>query len=188
MAYELEGRLLEACTCEGSCPCWSGYGPNEGCHTVLSWHIDSGTIEGVDVSGRTVAVVGDVACSVFNQEDSSVALYVDDQAAPQQEEALLNAWTGSLGGPVADLARLFGEVISTGRAPITVTADEGGGGRLEIGQEVQADTALLQEAEGRRTSIEESVLSAAPGATADWSEDPRSQEYSAVQASFRFEA
>jgi hypothetical protein len=186
MAYELEGRLLEACTCEGSCPCWAGYGPNEDCHTVLSWHIDSGTIEGVDVSGRTVAVVGDVACSVFNQEDSSVALYVDDQAAPQQEEALLNAWTGRLGGPVADLARLFGEVTSTGRAPITVTAD--GGGRLKIGQEIQADTALLQEAEGRLTSIEESVLSAAPGATADWSEDPRSQEYNAVQASFRFQA
>jgi hypothetical protein len=99
---------------------------------------------------------------------------------------LLNAWTGRLGGPVADLARLFGEVTSTGRAPITVTAD--GGGRLKIGQEIQADTALLREAEGRLTSIEESVLSAAPGATADWSEDPGSQEYSAVKASFRFEA
>lgn len=187
MAYELEGRLLEACTCEGICPCWAGSGPNEDCHTVLSWHIDSGTIEGVDVSGRAVAVVGDVACSVFNQEDSSVALYVDDQAASQQEEALLSAWTGRLGGPVADLARLFGEVTSTARAPITVTADEGGA-RLKIGQETQADTALLLEAEGRGTGIEESVLSAAPGATADWSEDPRSQEYNAVQASFRFEA
>ena len=168
MAYELEGRLLEACTCEGSCPCWAGSGPNEDCHTVLSWHIDNGTIEGVDVSGRTVAVV-------------------DDQAASQQEEALLNAWTGRLGGPVADLARLFGEVTSTARAPITVTADEGGA-RLKIGQEAQADTSLLREAEGRDTGIEESVLSAAPGATADWSEDPRSQEYNAVQASFRFEA
>jgi hypothetical protein len=191
MAYQLQGSSLEACTCEASCPCWAGYEPNEGCDTVLSWHIDTGTIEGVDVSGRAVAVLAGVPCSGLDQGAASATLYVDDEATLQQEDALLNAWTGRLGGPVADLARLFGEVAGVERAPITFSVD-GGTGTLRIGQEIQADTAPLREAEGRSTTIHESVLSiapdSAPDTTAESSEDLRSQQYSVVQASFRFEA
>ena len=182
MAYQLQGNSLEACTCEASCPCWAGYEPNEGCDTVLSWHIDEGTIEGIDVSGRSVAVVADVPCSVSNEGAASATLYVDDGATPQQEEALQKVWTGQLGGPVADLARLFGEVASVKRAPITFSVD-GGKGTLAIGQEVEADTTPLWEAEGRSSTIHESVLS-----TTEWTETLPSQEYSAVQVSFRFEA
>ena len=191
MAYQLEGSSLEACTCEASCPCWAGYEPNESCETVLSWRIDNGIIEGVDVSDRAVAVVASVPCSALPQGAASATIYVDDEATPRQEEALLNAWTGRLGGPVADLARLFGEVAGIERALITFSVD-GGKGTLRIAQEIQADTAPLREAEGRSNTIHESVLSTAPSfaadTTAEWSEDPRSQEYSAVQVSFRFEA
>jgi hypothetical protein len=185
MTYQLEGSSLEACTCEGYCPCWSG-DENEGCDTVLSWHIDNGTIEGVDVSGRSVAVVADTPCSsVANQGAASATLYVDDEATAEQEEALLNAWTGKLGGPVADLAQLFGEVADTERAPITFNVD-GGMGMLAIGQEIKSDTTPLWEAEGRAHTIQGSARTATPGFTAE--EDPRSQEYNAVQVSFRFEA
>ncbi len=185
MAYQLEGSSLEACKCEGYCPCWSEY-ENEGCGTVLSWHIDNGTVDGIDVSGRAVAVVADIPCSsVAKQGAASATLYIDNEATPEQEEALLNAWTGRLGGPVADLAQLFGEVTDTGRAPITFSA-EAGKGTLAIGQEIEADTAPLWEAEGRASTIHGNVLATASGSTAE--EDPRSQEYSAVQVSFRFEA
>ena len=41
MAYELEGKLLEVCTCNVLCPCWVGEDPDGGtCDGVLSWHID----------------------------------------------------------------------------------------------------------------------------------------------------
>ena len=184
MAYQLEGSSLEACMCEGGCPCWAGYEPYEGCGTVLSWHIYSGTIEGVDVSGRAVAIVADTPCSsVANQGAARATLYMDDEATPEQEEALLNAWTGRLGGPVADLAQLFGEVTGTERAPITFS-DNGGKGTLAIGQEIKADTAPLQEAEGRASTIHENALSTAPG----WSETSPPQGHSVVQVSFRFEA
>jgi len=183
MGYKLEGSSLEACTCEESCPCWAGYEPNEGCGTVFSWHIDSGTIEGVDVSDRAVAVVAGTPCSTFHDGAASATIYVDDEATLEQEEALLNVWTGRMAGPVAELVRLFGDVTGTGRSPITFE-----GGTLTIGREARADTAPLREAEGRATTIQESVLAAAPGSTADLSESPRAQEYGAVQASFRFEA
>lgn len=191
MVYQLEGSSQEACTCEASCPCWAGNEPNHSCSTVLSWHIDTGTIEGVDVSGRTVAVVARIPCSVSKQGTASATLYVDNEATSQQEEALLNAWTGKLGGPVADLAQLFGEVTETERAPITFNID-GGTGTLTIGQAIKVDTEPLWAAEGRSTTIHENVLSTASGSTTDstaeWSEDPSSQEYSAIQVRFHFEA
>ncbi len=187
MAYQLEGRSLEACTCEGYCPCWAGH-EHEGCGTVLSWHIDSGTIEGVDVSGRAVAIAANTTCSsVANGGAARAPLYVDEEATPDQEEALLKAWSGKLGGPVADLAQLFGEVTGTERAPIVFSVD-GGKGTLAIGQEIKADTAPLWEAEGRGHTIHGNVLSTASGSTVEWSEDPPSQGHDAVQVSFRFEA
>src|SRR6187431_802568 len=57
MAYEIEGRLLEVCTCNVLCPCWVGENPDYvTCDTTIAWGIEKGTIEGVDVSGLTLAV------------------------------------------------------------------------------------------------------------------------------------
>lgn len=95
MAYEIEGKLLEVCSCNGLCPCWVGEDPDGGtCDSALAWHIDGGAVEGVDVSGRTVA-----------------------------RAQLLRVFTGQLGGAIADLAGLIGEVVSVERVPITFTVD-----------------------------------------------------------------
>ena len=54
MAYEIEGRLLEVCTCNVLCPCWVGEDPDyKTCDTSIAWGIEKGSIEGVDVSGLT---------------------------------------------------------------------------------------------------------------------------------------
>jgi hypothetical protein len=58
MAYELEGRLLEVCTCNVLCPCWVGEDPDGGtCDGVLAWHVDNGTVNDLDVSGLTLALL-----------------------------------------------------------------------------------------------------------------------------------
>ena len=50
MAYEIEGRLLEVCTCNVLCPCWVGEDPDyKTCDTTIAWGIEKGSIEGVDV-------------------------------------------------------------------------------------------------------------------------------------------
>ena len=57
MAYDIEGRLLEVCTCNVLCPCWVGEDPDyKTCDTTIAWGIEKGTIEGVDVGGLTIAV------------------------------------------------------------------------------------------------------------------------------------
>ncbi len=58
MGYRLEGSLLEVCNCEVLCPCWIGEDPDNGtCQSILAWKIDKGEIDGVDVSGHTIAAI-----------------------------------------------------------------------------------------------------------------------------------
>ena len=68
-----------------------------------------GTIRGVDVSGVTFAIVAEIPGNVL-KGNWKIAVYVSDQATPVQKQAVLDAWTGKLGGPLADLAQLVGEV------------------------------------------------------------------------------
>ena len=79
MAYHLEGRLLEVCNCRVLCPCWIGEDPDYGtCDTIVAWHFDKGTIDGVDVSGRTIAMIAHVPGNIL-QGNWKAAVYVDDK-------------------------------------------------------------------------------------------------------------
>jgi hypothetical protein len=137
MAYQLEGKLLEVCDCNVLCPCWIGEDADNGtCDAVVAYHIDKGTVDETDVSGLTLALLAHIPGNIL-QGNWRVGVVVDDKASPQQQEALLNVWTGKLGGPVADLAKLVGEVVTVQRAPITFAVDEGQG-TLRIGDLVEA--------------------------------------------------
>lgn len=166
MAYQLEGRLLEVCTCNILCPCWAGGDPdNDGtCQSIVDWHIDKGTIDGVDVGGRTLALIANIPGNVLAGNWRVLAV-VDDQATPQQQEAILNVWTGQRGGPVADLAKLVGEVVGVERLPVTFTV-EGGQGRVKLGALAEAEMAPLRGANNRPTTLNDSVFSTIPGSPA----------------------
>src|ERR1700704_196619 len=98
MSYHLEGRLLEVCNCNVLCPCWIGEDPDNGtCDTIVAYHFDKGTVEGVDVSGTSVAIVAHVPGNIL-QGNWRVAIHVDAKATKEQEEALLKVYTGKLGG------------------------------------------------------------------------------------------
>src|SRR4029450_10805651 len=127
MAYHLEGRLLEVCDCRVLCPCWIGEDPDNGtCDSLQAWHFDGGTINGVDGTGRTIAMVAHIPGNVL-KGNFRVALYVDEGASDKQQEAILNVYSGKLGGPVADLAKLVGEVVSVQKAAIKFAVHEGRG-------------------------------------------------------------
>jgi hypothetical protein len=59
MAWQLQGRYFENCSCDMVCPCTtSGFtmpADYERCRVVLVFHVDAGTVEDVDVSELTVA-------------------------------------------------------------------------------------------------------------------------------------
>jgi hypothetical protein len=169
MGYQLEGRLLEVCTCNVLCPCWIGEAPDGGtCEGVVAYAIDKGTIGDVDVSGRTIVIVGHLPGPAL-EGNWKVVLAVDDQATEEQMEALVQVWTGKAGGPVADLAQLVGELVAVERTPITFTVSEGKG-NLRIGDGmapmVDAELASYVGATGKTTTLVDTVFSTIPGSPA----------------------
>jgi hypothetical protein len=199
MGYQLEGRLLEVCDCNVLCPCWIGEDADNGtCDTVLAYHIDKGKIDGTDVSGLTLGMAAHIPGNIL-QGNWKMAVFVDDKASPQQQEAMLNAWTGKLGGPLADMAKLVGEVVAVERAPISFEV-EAGEGRLRIGTVAEATMAPYKSRDGTVTTLNESVFSTIPGSPAYVAKASRYRRQSgkyglrdvdlqnrnAIQGSFRF--
>lgn len=203
MAYEIEGRLLEVCTCKVVCPCWVGDDPDGGrCDSALAWGIDKGTIDGTDVSGLTLALSVHIPGNVLTPHSWKAAVFVDERASDEQQAALLKVFTGQAGGAIADLAGLIGEVVSVERAPIIFTV-EGGKGTLRIGNVAEAEMAPLQGATGRPTVLQDTVFSTIPGSSAYVSKashftrdgsrhglpDVKDlRDHNAIQGTFRFAA
>ncbi len=161
-AYQVEGSLLEVCTCDIICPCWVGEDPDGGtCESALAWRIDKGEVNGLDVSGRILAALIHIPGNVLKGNWRAM-IYVDDKTTPQQQQALLDVWTGKLGGAMADLAKLVGEVVGVERVPITFEV-EGVQGTLKIGQAAEARLAPFQGAMGQPTALHDSIFSTIPG-------------------------
>jgi hypothetical protein len=198
VAYQLEGTLLEVCTCNVLCPCWIGEDPDGGvCDGIVGYHVDRGTVDGVDVSGRSFVMLAHIPGNVLKGNWRAV-VYVDDKASSQQKEALLNAFTGKLGGPLADQAQLIGEVVAVESAPIDFRVEEGKG-TLKIGSVVDAEMAPYTGPTGQVTTLNESIFSTIPGSPAYVSKaskyranipqlgfDINLSGHNAIQGSFRF--
>jgi len=93
LAYRVRGSYFESCNCEAICPCRkigsrlggrSTYGE---CYGVVSWAIESGAVDGIEVGGLSIALV-------FRYDDDevdspwSLVLHVDEGADRKQAAAL----------------------------------------------------------------------------------------------------
>jgi hypothetical protein len=165
MTYLLEGKLLEACSCGGPCPCWVGDDPDGGsCDSMLAYHYDRGRINGIDVSDLTLAFVVHIPGNVL-AGNWKVAAYVDSKATQEQKQAILAAHTGQLGGPLADLAQLVGEVVGVYDTPIQFNLAEGKG-TIRIGEVAYAEMQPYTDSQGRPTKLVDTVFSTIPGSPA----------------------
>ena len=135
MAWRLDGTYFESCSCDTVCPCtWSGFTANatlERCRALLAYHIASGDIEGVDVSGLSFAYFID-SPPVMAEGNWRVGVYLDDAASDEQAAKLGIVLSGQSGGTPAMLGPLISEMLGVERARIGY-ADDGRGHHLVIG-------------------------------------------------------
>jgi hypothetical protein len=125
--YDLRGDLIEACSCLAPCPCWVADDPDGGfCNSFTGYHFRSGHARGVEIADITVISLVQIPGNVYDGNWREV-LFVDDKSTQEQQDALLDALQGRLGGPLADLAALIGERVATHRAPIEYTIEDGTG-------------------------------------------------------------
>lgn len=166
LGYQLEGTMLEICSCGVPCPCFIGEDPDGGeCLGVIAFHLERGTAGGVDVSGLTIANVAHIPGNALAGGWRSVVL-VDDRASDEQHHALLDAFGGKLGGPLADLAGLIGELVAVERAPIIHETDQAKG-RLLVEGMVEAELEPIQSSpDGTTATLYDSAFTTVKGAPA----------------------
>jgi hypothetical protein len=167
------------------------------CNGVLAYHIEQGTIDGTDVSGHTLAGVLVIPGRSIDG-NWKVRLYVDEDASDEQLNALLSAFGGKLGGPLADVASMIGELTGVERAVIRFDLTESLG-TLVIGDAVDAEMTPMLGSTGQYTSLRDAVFSTIPGAPAMVGRSTRYRVnapefqvdlsgHSAIWGAFRFEA
>lgn len=165
MGYDLEGRMAEVCTCKTFCPCWGALDPDGG-SCAFSWifHVDRGHIGGVEVAGLNMAFLGQLPGNPM-AGNVRLLVIVDDAAADAQRDALLAAFTGREGGPLADLAGLVGEVVGVERAPIDFDVDEGTG-TFRVGGRWEGQVQGQRSGNGNPTKLVDTALSPVLGTPA----------------------
>jgi hypothetical protein len=164
--YKLTGTLLEACSCRTLCRCWIGEDPDGGaCNAFNAYHIDKGQINGVDVAGLTYVQAVKIPGNVLVPKSWSRVTIIDGAATPAQRQALLDAFHGRLGGPLADLNGLIKEDLAIYDAPIEHKL-AGGAGTIVVGDKIRATMAPYKSAYGTPTTLRDSVFSTIAGAPA----------------------
>ena len=164
--YLLQGTLLEACSCRTLCRCWIGEDPDGGaCDSFLAYNIEKGEINGVDVGGLTYVEVVKIPGNVLTAHTWKRVSYVDARATDEQKAAILDAWHGRLGGPLADLNELVGEDVAIETQPIEHNL-KGGEGTIAIGDKVRATMSPYRSPQGVITTLRDSLFSTIPGAPA----------------------
>jgi hypothetical protein len=125
MAWKLDGSYFETCSCDVMCPCTASLAlgaTKDRCNATLVFHIKSGEVEGVDVSGLTVAAIADTP-KVMSDGNWRLGVVIDEAASEEQADKLGAVFSGALGGPMAALEPLVGENLGVERLPIDVKED-----------------------------------------------------------------
>jgi hypothetical protein len=141
MAWKLDGTYFENCNCDVICPCSASSltlpADKERCTFVFAYHVDDGEIEGVDVSDRTVLLVGDTPTQMTDG-NWRVGLIVDDGASEEQTQLLGAVFGGEKGGPMELLAPLISELLGLEQMPIDY-GDDGFKHRLKAGDRIDIE-------------------------------------------------
>jgi hypothetical protein len=125
MAWNLKGSYVETCSCELMCPCNLSFDHGatyDFCRVTLVFDIREGDVDGTDIAGRRVALIADTP-KVMTEGNWRLGVFIDEQASDEQLEKLVQVFSGQVGGPMAGLAPLVGEILGVERAPIELQDD-----------------------------------------------------------------
>jgi hypothetical protein len=125
VSWSLKGSYVETCSCDLICPCNASFDHGatyDYCRVTLVFNIKEGEIEGTDVGGLKVAAIADTP-KVMTEGNWKLGMFVDENATDEQMEKLTAVFGGQLGGPMAGLVPLVGEMLGVERVPIEVVDD-----------------------------------------------------------------
>lgn len=161
MAYKLTGTYLAHCDCRQVCPCAVDgvpTGPDDQCHGLIVASIDSGELDGTDVSGVNVALAY-AAPGKLSDGDLRMGLVVDADASDDQTTALERIFKGDEGGMFGEFGALTSEWRGVDRASISFT--DGDEPQAKIG-DTDVNFQATRDPDGNLTTVSNAPLGLAP--------------------------
>src|SRR5262245_1551243 len=151
-SWKIAGSYFEACNCNVACQCVFLSPPTSGdCTLLLAWHIDHGQFGEVNLDGfNTVLAV--YSPGHMLQTKWRVALCVDQRANQGQRDALTQIFSGQVGGPLAGVTPLIGEILGVKTAAIEYRA-EGKRRSIRLGDIAEAEINGLPGQDGNDVTI-----------------------------------
>jgi hypothetical protein len=128
-AWSFDGEYFENCNCALVCPCVVSVqapfasAPTEGaCEVTFAFHLDQGAFGDVALDGLNVVMIARTPGPMI-EGNWSVALYLDERANEQQQQALGAIFSGQAGGTMGTFAPLIGEVLGIKTVPIAYAVE-----------------------------------------------------------------
>src|SRR5687768_4383986 len=103
MAWQFRAQMTEACSCNMFCPCWFGVKEqmvmDQGwCGGSVSFEIEDGRSDAVDLSGRTVVLLVHFPGPTMLDGNGTARVFIDDAANDEQTRELSEIFQGRKGG------------------------------------------------------------------------------------------
>ena len=140
MAWKIDGQYFENCSCDVPCPCTVSLdigADRDRCIALIVFQVESGEVDGVDVSDLTVAAIADTP-KVMTEGNWRLGVLIDDRASDEQAEKLGAVFGGQLGGPMEALGPLVGEQLGVERVSMEVS-HENGTHRIRVGDDGEVE-------------------------------------------------
>jgi hypothetical protein len=132
--WRLEGDYFDGCNCKSICPCIFALDPTEGdCKGLAAWHIEKGHFtngtnndrnsntsnNSINLANLNVVISVRAPGNMLTGSKWQIALYLDEKANDDQNEALIKIFTGQVGGEFfAEMFSRVGEILGTRSVPI----------------------------------------------------------------------
>ena len=161
-SWKIAGTYFESCNCEVACPCIFLSPPTSGsCTLLVAWHVDQGRFGQIELDGlNTVLAVHSPGHML--EVKWKIALYVDEQANQDQQNALTQIFSGQAGGHLASVVPLIGEVLGVKKASIEYRS-EGKRRSLRVGNLADAEIEGVPGQDGGDVAIASPPFTLVPG-------------------------
>ena len=122
IAWRLEGKWLEYCSCDHGCPCESMAPPTQGhCDGVVAFKIDKGHFGDTDLSGLVVAATYFFPRAIHHGQGQMQPI-LEEHTTEAQREAIFAIMSGE-GQPVGTIFSIFSVIVETFHDPIFTKID-----------------------------------------------------------------
>ena len=153
MAWRMTGTYYAPCSCKVSCPCELGEmeADRGWCSGSLAFAIDKGDVDGEDISGSRVVLIGDWP-KAFLAGDGVGRLYFDSSVTGKKRAGLEKVLQGKMGGVWEPIAGLIPKWMPSKEAAITIKKD-GETTRVDVAGLGELLTTPLRGASGEPTRL-----------------------------------